>query len=129
MTAFYDQLTPFYHLIHQDWSASVHRQGELLSSLIEAEWPGCKSVLDVSCGIGTQAIGLAMKGYSVTASDISEKEIARAFQEARKRGASIEFSACDMRDAFAHHKAKFDVVISCLDGVFYQPVLVGTRVA
>lgn len=113
MSTFYDQLTPFYHLIHQDWNASVHRQGELLSNLIEAQWPGCKSVLDVSCGIGTQAIGLAMKGYSVTASDISEKAIARAAQEARKRGATIKFSVCDMREAFTHHNATFDVVISC----------------
>ena len=57
MADFYDELAPLYHLIHQDWGASVRRQGEQLSTLITAEWPNSKSVLDVSCGIGTQAIG------------------------------------------------------------------------
>jgi hypothetical protein len=27
-TDFYDQLTPLYHLVHQDWNASIQRQGE-----------------------------------------------------------------------------------------------------
>ena len=113
MTDFYDQLTPFYHLIHQDWNASIRRQGEQLSALIETEWPDRKRVLDVSCGIGTQAIGLAMQGYSVSGSDISEKEIERARQEASKRDVKIRFSVCDMRNAFAHHGSEFDVVVSC----------------
>ena len=32
MTNFYDQLTPFFHLVYKDWNASVHRQGEQLSA-------------------------------------------------------------------------------------------------
>ena len=91
MVDFYDQLTPFYHLIHQDWNASVRRQGEQLSVLIECEWPGHRNVLDVSCGIGTQAIALAMQGYYVTGSDLSAKEIDRAQQE-RASGRSILLS-------------------------------------
>jgi SAM-dependent methyltransferase len=113
MTDFYDQLTPFYHLIHQDWNASVHRQGEELSALIEREWPGHRKVLDVSCGIGTQAIALATQGYSVTGSDLSAKEIDRAQQEASKREVNIAFSVCDMRQAHVHHGSGFDVVVSC----------------
>ncbi len=113
MTSFYDQLTPFYHLIYADWIASVRRQGEQLSSVIAAEWPGSKSVLDVSCGIGTQAIGLAVHGFSVSASDISEKEVERAKQEARRQGVQIGFSVCDMRNALTHHGSGFDVVMSC----------------
>lgn len=68
---FYDQLAPVYHLIHQDWNASVARQAEQLSMIIESEWRGSRRVLDVSCGIGTQAIALALRGYSVAASDLS----------------------------------------------------------
>lgn len=113
MSDFYDQLTPFYHLIHQDWNASVHRQGEQLSALIEAEWPGRRRLLDVSCGIGTQAIALARKGFAVTASDLSEKEIDRARREAGKWGVDIAFSVCDMRQAHAHHGTGFDIVVSC----------------
>jgi len=112
MSIFYDELTPLYHLIFQDWDASIHRQGEQLSSIIKGEWPECKSVLDVSCGIGTQAIALSQHGYTVVGSDLSSKEIARAKHEASNRSADIAFSVCDMRDAYAHHGNGFDVVIS-----------------
>lgn len=112
MADFYDELTPFYHLIHQDWDASIRRQGEQLSGLIEAEWPGSRTVLDVSCGIGTQAIALAGRGYAVTASDLSAREIERARYEVAQRGADITFSVCDMREADRHHGSGFDVVIS-----------------
>ena len=37
-TTFYDQLTPFYHLNHQDWDRSIERQRQQLSALIEREW-------------------------------------------------------------------------------------------
>lgn len=112
MTDLYDQLTPFYHLVHQDWNASIKRQGEQLSSVIESEWPSSKRVLDVSCGIGTQAIALALRGYSVSASDLSEKQIERAKREAKCRNAVAAFSVCDMRNACGHHGSGFDVVVS-----------------
>jgi SAM-dependent methyltransferase len=113
MPDFYDELAPLYHLIHQDWDASIRRQGEQLSALIRTEWPKSKRVLDVSCGIGTQAIGLAQHGYSVAGSDISANAIERAQHEARARGAKSLFSVCDMRQAHEHHGSGFDVVISC----------------
>lgn len=112
MADFYDELASLYHLIHQDWNASVRRQGDQLAALIENEWPGKRRILDVSCGIGTQAIGLAMRGYSVTASDLSEKEIERARQEARRNSVLIDFSVCDMRHANSHHGTGFDIVLS-----------------
>jgi SAM-dependent methyltransferase len=70
--------------------------------------------LDVSCGIGTQAIGLSKNGYHVTASDLSANEIERAKQEAQQCGqTNISFSVCDMRTAFTHHGGNFDIIISC----------------
>ncbi len=113
MTGFYDQLAAFYHLIHQDWNASVLGQGAQLGALIEAEWPGRSKVLDVTCGIGTQAIGLALQGYCVTASDLSAREIDRARAEAARRGLDVALSVCDVRQAHAHHGSGFDVAISC----------------
>jgi SAM-dependent methyltransferase len=113
MSDFYDRLAPLYHLIHQDWSASVHRQGQQLNKLIQADWPQARKVLDVSCGIGTQAIALALQGYAVTSSDLSVKAIERAQQEAGIWGVNIDFSVCDMRQAVAHHGTGFDLVVSC----------------
>ena len=114
MADFYDRLAPLYHLIYPDWNASVRWQGEQLSALLEAEWPGHgKRVLDVACGIGTQAIALAMRGYSVTASDLSVKAVERARQEAEESGVAIDLSVCDMRRAHAHHGSGFDAVICC----------------
>jgi SAM-dependent methyltransferase len=113
MPDFYDELAPLYHLIHQDWDASICRQGEQLAALIKTEWPKSKRVLDVSCGIGTQAIGLAQHSYSVVGSDISGNAVGRAEQEARARGAKVLFAVCDMRQAHHHHGSGFDVVISC----------------
>jgi SAM-dependent methyltransferase len=111
-TDFYDQLTPLYHLVHQDWNASIKLQGEQLAGLIESHWPGSRKLLDVSCGIGTQALGLAMRGYAVTASDLSPGEIVRAGHEAALRGVDLALSVCDMRQVHAHHGSGFDVVIS-----------------
>src|SRR3989442_13253980 len=36
--AFYDRLAPLYHLVYEDWEASVGRQGEMLASLIAEHW-------------------------------------------------------------------------------------------
>ena len=127
MPDFYDELAPLYHLIHQDWDASICRQGEQLATLIKAEWPESKSVLDVSCGIGTQAIGLAQHSYSVAGSDISVNAIGRAEHEARARGAKVLFSVCDMRHAHAYHGVGCFKHVRRLDNAFYQPILVGTR--
>ena len=113
MTGFYDDLAPLYHLVHQDWEASIVRQGEQFGALIALHWPGRRKLLDVTCGIGTQAIALASRGFDVTASDLSAKEIARARQEAGQRGLSIPFSVCDVRAVHAHHGTGFDVVLSC----------------
>lgn len=113
MSDFYDRMAGLYHLIFQDWNASIERQAGQLASIIEDRWgPGCRTVLDVSCGIGTQALGLAQRGLTVTATDLSAGAISRARAEAQRRALQIEFSVCDMRAAHDHHQRQFDVVIS-----------------
>jgi 2-polyprenyl-3-methyl-5-hydroxy-6-metoxy-1,4-benzoquinol methylase len=114
MSDFYDQLSGLYHLIFPNWDESIERQAENLSTIISQRWgAGSKTILDVSCGIGTQAIGLAKRGFTVTGSDLSAGAIARAKIEALRRAVKIDFSVCDMRAIHAHHRRQFDVVISC----------------
>jgi SAM-dependent methyltransferase len=112
MAGFYDQLAPYYHLIFADWEQGIARQGQAFAAILREQWPGHRSVLDVSCGIGTQAIALAENGFWVKASDISAGAIERARSEAASRGLVIEFSLCDMRQAFACHGGGFDIVFS-----------------
>lgn len=115
---FYARLTPLYHLIYPDWDASMQRQASMLASIIRETWGAdAHAVLDVSCGIGTQALGLAKLGYEVTASDLSPKEVERAKKEAASRNLTIKFSAADMRESLSHHARQFDAVISCDNSV------------
>jgi SAM-dependent methyltransferase len=109
---FYNQLSPYYHLIFPDWKASVLRQGEQLSTLMKSHWPMHQNILDVSCGIGTQALGLALQGHLVTGSDLSFSAVERAKEEATSFGVNLNLSVCDMRQAHRHHGSGFDVVIS-----------------
>ena len=114
MSDFYDRMASLYHLIFQDWDKSIERQAGQLTGILRERWGADRrSILDVSCGIGTQAIGLAQRGFVVTASDLSYGAIARAKAEARRRTVAIDFSVCDMRAAYTHHRRQFDVVLSC----------------
>ena len=118
MKDFYDELVPYYHLIFEDWEASMKRQANSIACIIGQHWGDqVETILDVSCGIGTQAIGLARKGFRVIASDLSVRAIERARIEAGTRNLDIAFSVCDMREAYKHHRAQFNVVISCDNSV------------
>src|SRR5579864_1331064 len=113
IAAFYDALADEYQSLFADWDASVAWQGEVIDRLIRSVLPdGHVSILDATCGIGTQAIGLALRGHAVTATDVSMASVERARQEAARLGASVEFGVADLRalpDAFS---GAFDVVIS-----------------
>lgn len=111
--AYYDDLAPYYKLMYQDWEASVQRQAEILDGVIKEyfERP-IRTVMDAASGIGTQSIGLAERGYAVTASGISEAEMTQARAEAEKRGLDLEFRLADMRNLWAIHHQQFDLVIA-----------------
>lgn len=107
---FYDELADAYHLIYPDWDASLRRQGVALGSVIDRDGA---EVLDCSCGIGTQAVGLALRGYRVTGTDLSPRAAARAAREAADRGVPLRTAAADMRQ-LPFTDRRFDVVV-CAD--------------
>jgi SAM-dependent methyltransferase len=114
ITDFYNRLSPFYRLIYPDWDASVQRQASQLDAVIREVWGRqVKTVLDATCGIGTQAIGLSQLGYSVTASDISPRPLERAQQEAARRKLAIKFGLADLRTLSSSYRDPFDLVIAC----------------
>ncbi|MFH8223681.1 class I SAM-dependent methyltransferase [Streptomyces sp. NPDC018057] len=107
---FYDELADNYHLIYADWDASIRRQGDALDTLVGRDRV---EVLDCSCGIGTQAIGLARRGHRVTGTDLSPRAAARATREAARRSLSLRTAAADMR-RLPFSDGRFDVVV-CAD--------------
>jgi ubiquinone/menaquinone biosynthesis C-methylase UbiE len=110
---FYDDLAPLYHLVYENWPASVGRHGRWLASVIEEHWgTGARTVLDAAVGIGTQALGLLSLGFEVTGSDLSPGAVARARREAAKRGLRLPCVVGDFR-ALPVRSAGVDVVIVC----------------
>jgi len=114
---FYDELAPYYDLIFEDWDASMARQGAVLAALIERELgptgaPASVRILDAACGIGTQALALATRGFHVTARDVSQGAIARLRREADARGLAIDAAVADMRAVAGTVAAPFDVVLA-----------------
>lgn len=100
-------------MVYQDWEASITRQGQALASLLASE-SGSRphSVLDAAVGIGTQALGLASRGFEVTGSDISPIAVHRAGEEAARRGFRMRCFVADVR-ALPVRSAAFDVVLAC----------------
>ena len=112
---FYDSMASQYDKLFQDWQATTREQAIILDNLFrESGFSKDTSVLDCACGIGTQAIGLAALGYSVTASDISQVELAEAKQRAAENGVAVQFEHadfCALSETFAQ---RFDIII-CMD--------------
>jgi SAM-dependent methyltransferase len=78
----YDFLVPEV-LLSPEGSASVF--DELL-----AELPAGARVLDCACGTGTLAVGLALRGFEVTASDASAEMVARTRALAAERDVALQ---------------------------------------
>ena len=131
---FYDELAESYHLLYADaWDAATDRQATALDALIRGSAPEAKRVLDGACGIGTQAIGLALRGYSVTGSDLSHGALNRAQREAQRRGTRLALVTADLR-APPWRDRTFDAVLACdnalshlLDDVSLERALTAVR--
>ncbi|MCB0231687.1 MAG: class I SAM-dependent methyltransferase, partial [Anaerolineae bacterium] len=93
--AFYDTVASRHRLFYRDWPAYVKQDGAWLDSLLCPR--RARTVLDCTCGIGTQAIALALLGYEVSASDLSAENLAQAQRGADEFGVSIAWHRGDVR--------------------------------
>ena len=110
---FYEDLAEIYHLQFEDWDGAIERQAKVIHRLLEAEGLGAGlKILDCTCGIGTQALGLAALGHAVTGSDLSAAAVKRAGREAQERGLAMEVAVSDVRSLREIARDGFDVVIS-----------------
>ena len=110
---FYNDLASQYDKLFLDWDKTTKEQATILSKIFNDNgFDASAKILDCACGIGTQAIGLAKLGYSVTASDISDAEIAEAKKRAARNNVMIRFKYADFRALSAMFSEKFDIVIA-----------------
>ncbi|MFY1826205.1 class I SAM-dependent methyltransferase [Myxococcus fulvus] len=110
---FYEGLAEEYHLLFVNWAQTVERQGAALDALLRrCGAPPPRRVLDCACGIGTQALGLAGRGYVVHATDLSPAAVARAEREARTLGVTLTTGVADMRTLDTQVPGMFQVVLA-----------------
>jgi len=112
---FYDNLAPQYDKLFSDWRCAAQEQAGILDRTFKDRgFDRSAKILDCACGIGTQAIGLASLGYSVTASDISSGALAEAEARAEKENVKIRFEHADFCALEKTFSECFDIVI-CMD--------------
>ena len=110
---FYNNLAPQYDKLFLDWQAATREQAVLLARLFrDCGFDKSANILDCACGIGTQAIGLAALGYSVTASDISDGALAEAKERAARNQVKIRFERADFCALSETFSEQFDIVIA-----------------
>lgn len=117
---FYDDFAEHYHLVYADWDDAIGRGARRLDATIRERLPsreGQMLLLDCSCGIGTQAIGLARLGYRVHATDISPRAVERAAREADRLDAEVTFGVADMRELETQVSSTYNIIISCDNSV------------
>ena len=63
---YYDQLSPHYQNIHQDWNESVQRQAEILDGVIREHFNGSplRSVLDAAAALARCVLAWQRKAIS-----------------------------------------------------------------
>ncbi len=97
------------------WPEPAYRQGKAIEKIFKNfQLPNNARVLDLTCGIGTQAIGLALQGYEVVALDISDGQLRKAKEEANKidPNLKIEWILGDATEPKKYVNGTFDAVIS-----------------
>jgi len=73
-------------------------------------------ILDVGCGTGRHSIELTKRGYSVTGIDLSDTQLERAKEKAKKANLDINFIKQDARNLLFENE--FDIAIMLCEGGF-----------
>tara|TARA_Y100000310_G_scaffold343922_1_gene453950 strand:+ start:2864 stop:3616 length:753 start_codon:yes stop_codon:yes gene_type:complete len=101
----YSTLAEYYDIIESEGIGDFNR---VLDKLLKKY--KVKSILDITCGTGAQAIPIHKKGYEVIGSDYNKEMI----DIAKKKYSKIKFIQGDMRSSKI---GKFDAVISIFNAI------------
>ena len=119
---FYDDMASQYDKLFLNWKSTTKEQAVILNKIFtDNGFDHNAHLLDCACGIGTQAIGLAGLGYNVTASDISDGELAEAKKRADENGVRIQFEHADFCALSDTFKEQFDIIIAMDNALPHMP--------
>lgn len=93
-------------------SEETDAKNAVIEQLLKAQ--GVKTVLDMTCGTGSQVFYLHERGYDVIGSDFSPDLIRQAKEKALSHGERLTFIDGDMRDL---QVGKFDAVITMFNAI------------
>lgn len=112
----YSKISQHYeYWFKSSWPEPAQIQGKALEKVLRGQGlEGRLRALDLTSGMGTQAIGLAMCGHDVVALDISEGQVVRGQHEAKALDAAmpIEFVLGDATHPVDYVSGSFDAVFS-----------------
>ena len=94
-----DVYGPFAQVYAAHWEDYARLMVRWFPEVVEHFGLTAESVVDLACGTGYFAIGLATQGRTVVGIDRSERMLAVARRRARRSGAPVRWSRQDMRDA------------------------------
>ena len=96
--------------LFSDVSTLTDLEGDALHTILTPDQ--IHTVLDCACGTGIQAIGLARRGYHVSASDISASMVEITRRKAVQEGLQIETAVSDFRDLAPWQGRQFDAIVN-----------------
>ncbi len=111
---FYNDLASDYDVLFADWWTAAQWHGEVISRVLaDRDVRPPATILDCTCGVGTQTLPLAALGYRMTGTDLSQRAVERAGREAATRGIPVLLRRGDVREVRTAVTGNFDAVISC----------------
>jgi len=106
----YNKQAKYYDSIELGSEETYEKLNDFLSRIFREK--KVKTVLDITCGTGAQAIGLKKRGFKVTASDINLGMLKIARKKSKGKG--IKFYKGDIRNS---KFGEFDAVISIFNAI------------
>ena len=98
-----------------DWDARTRSEGDFFIRLLREA--GVERVLDVATGTGFHSVRLIEAGFDVVSVDGSAEMLAKAFDNARRRGHILRTVQADWRWMSRDIQQKFDAIV-CLGNSF-----------
>lgn len=105
------QQNPEYFDAH-NINEKTEARNALIEKLLKAQ--KVKTILDMTCGTGSQVFHLAKHGYEIIGSDFSPDLLKQARQKAAAKNLDLKFIDGDMRDI---KLGKFDAVITIFSAI------------